>query len=561
MADAMAAVPGGEIVPGLETAAALGTGMIGGLVGNVAGVVKGLTSGKLGTAEGTQEAAKFGSDVGKAMVYEPRSAKARDFLALLGKAIEETKIAGLNPATAIPAAPAIAPAARQGAQAAERGAAAVAEAIPARAATAAMPGVGAAETAATALRAERAADLPVPVRLTKGELTRDAEQLRFERETAKSDAIGAPLRERAQEKNKAIAQNFDAWIDQTGSQLPGTGSLVDTGKSVDRALTAKAEFYKGKINQAYNEARAAGEMEAPVGVAPLAEFLNSPEAIAARATGNAGVINGVEKALETFGAIQRTPEGQIIPGQIKINDIERVRQMVNEISSPGTPDGRFGPIIKGLIDQSTEGAGGEIYRRARMLRREYAREFDDRAMITSLMSEKKGSVDRKVAYEKVFDTAILNGSLDDIRSLRRTLQTAGKEGDAAWKDLQAQTVKYIRDETLSNAARDTAGQPIPSFAKLNGAIEKLDKSGKLDFVFGKKGAEQLRQLRDVVGDLQPPPGVVNTSNTTATIMAALAETSVLGGPVLTGLRQLKNYAAERKMKKRVNEALSDQAAP
>ena len=82
-----------------------------------------------------------------------------------------------------------------------------------------MGSMGAAGVDMATIRRMAAEELPVPVRLTKGQAERSFEQQRFERETAKDPARGLPLRERFADQNEAILKNFDVWADETGAQL------------------------------------------------------------------------------------------------------------------------------------------------------------------------------------------------------------------------------------------------------------------------------------------------------------------------------------------------------
>ncbi|NVO08258.1 MAG: hypothetical protein HXX19_21000, partial [Rhodoferax sp.] len=74
---------------------------------------------------------------------------------------------------------------------------------------------GAAGTDMAAQRKATAAQLPVPVDnlLTKGMLSRDPAQLKFEVETSKLPEAGKPLRERVNAINQALLDNFDTAID------------------------------------------------------------------------------------------------------------------------------------------------------------------------------------------------------------------------------------------------------------------------------------------------------------------------------------------------------------
>ncbi|MEG8984267.1 hypothetical protein VCS94_19625, partial [Acinetobacter baumannii] len=78
--------------------------------------------------------------------------------------------------------------------------------------------MGAAQVDQATIRQALSQDLPYPVQLTEGQMTRDPAQLKFEVETAKDAELGAPLRQRQEEQHQVMQQNLDAFIDMTGSQ-------------------------------------------------------------------------------------------------------------------------------------------------------------------------------------------------------------------------------------------------------------------------------------------------------------------------------------------------------
>jgi hypothetical protein len=121
----------------------------------------------------------------------------------------------------------------------------------------------------------------------------------------------------------------------------------------------------------------------------------------------------------------------------------------------------------------------------------------------------------------------------------------------------------MKDQATKGVATDIRGNPIVSPHQLNKAIRELDADGKLDFVFGKKGAEQLRDLNEISKLVQTaPPGSVNTSNTSSAILAALAEAGVTGSitglpvPVLALGKALVARQKNAKLQNRINEALA-----
>lgn len=489
-----------------EAATSLATGATGGALGFIGGALGGLAgdvaSGKYGTQEGARMAGETAAEGAHKLTYEPRTPEGKEALAKISRFFSDTKLEGIGP-MALPQAQVAASEAKQigqAAQAVRQGARDLAAKLPSREPQ--MVGMGAANTADAALRRQRAEALPVPLKLTKGQAERTFEQQQFEREVAKNPILGAPLRERYAEQNQKILQNFDAWVDQTGAEA---GSLRATGEAVTQAVVEKSNKAKTQIRTAYDSARKAGDMQERIDVAPLQGYLDQHQAEAI----NAPVLTSVEAKLARVAS----------DGSASINDLEEVRKMVGRLSGKDAVNALFGREVKGVIDQMTEGRGGELYKRARALRQRYAQEFEDHGVVDKLLSMKPGTKDRSVAYEDVFAHSILNGSLDDVRTVRRTLQTAGPKGQQAWRELQGATLRHVRDEITNNVQIDQAGRSVVSPAKLNRLVTELDRDGKLDFLFGKQGAQQIRDINGIAQDaFTAPPGAVNHSNTASVLL-------------------------------------------
>ncbi len=731
----------GEQTIGLgEAGASLLSGAIAAPVGQLAGVARSLTGGKYGTREGVLQGQDTASDVSRAMTYQPRTGAGRDYAGKVGDVLSASKVAGLNPMVGMEAAALGSPLASAARQQAGRVGGAIAEApdairraLPSR--QPAMAGIGSAMTDQARQRIERAASLPVPLKLTKGQAERTFEQQQFERETAKAPKEGEPLRQRFAEQNERILKNFDSWLDQTGAE---SGGLRATGQKVVDAIVTKAKKAKGEIKAQYDKARASGEMQAPVDTGPLVSWLeaNEAEAVAAPAIdaiknkllkigaiqvdkagsiiaaapaaralpktlsqeirglggiklsempdtigeGRAGIDRkGVAVALfkkdaegldelatqlkakgfdidteavdggvqqlrdmlkdELEGRVKHYPLGsenqlgaarvdseavnQIMrqynqassdnaaafgfdasdPGYIQaernlvavrdanikalqtaqketpaidmglgssqfkskpvsINDLEAIRKAASNLGDDSS-NGHYMSEVKKVIDQMTEGVGGKEYKKARDLRIAYRNEFEDQAAINRLISTKPGTRDRAVAYEDVFNHSILKGSLDDVQNVAKTLKSAGAEGEQAWKELQGQTIQHLKDEITKNVATDIKGNRVVSAARLDRLVSEMDKDGKLDFIFGKKGGQQIRDVNDLAKDVfTAPPGSVNTSNT-ASILIGLLDTAVsgvsgvplpIGSAINYGVRKVKSKALE----KRVGQALNYQ---
>jgi len=243
-------------------------------------------------------------------------------------------------------------------------------------------------------------------------------------------------------------------------------------------------------------------------------------------------------------------------GQASINDLEELRKMVGRLGQRDATNGIFAREVKGIIDDLTDGHGGDLYRQARNLRQRYGQEFEDHAVIDKLLSTKPGTKDRAVAYEDVFAHSILQGSLDDVRTVRKVLQTAGPEGQQAWRELQGQTIQYLKDEITRNVQVDSAGNRVISPARLDRLVQELDRDGKLDFIFGKQGAQQIRDVNGIAQDVfTAPPGSVNTSNTASILTQTLNAVAsrftgipFVGSAANFAAKEVRNAADRRRVK-------------
>jgi hypothetical protein len=570
-----------KIVGTGEAALSTVTGLTGGAAGMVAGTIGGVAgsvlSGEFGTPEGVKNIERAAAKGAETLTYSPRTASGQEQAQAVGKAMQQViPVAPVLPGIPVAAKPAI-QSVRAGAQSAEAARAATLQAVRAKVMEAAarrqaandpamptpgtMGSVGAAGTDIATIRRQTAQELPVPLELTKGQATRNFEQQRFEQEIAKDPNKGSPIRDRVADQRQAIWKNFDVWVDETGSQLTEAGAV---GDAVTGALRQRAAADKARIRVAYKQAEKAGDMEVPVDLTPVADYLNANRAGRSAAP--------ILQVLADELKVQEVGTGSLAEGTLKVDPVrlkqaEEIRKAINRFAKNTDPnDMRVAGDLKRIIDTQTEGLGGGLYQQARVLRKQYADRYENFGLARDLMGMKRGTNDAQVAAEKVFQRAILTAPMADVRQLGLMLKSGGEPGRQAWAELQGATVRHIRDQAMRNAARDERGTPIPSVKALQDEIGKLDRAGKLDYMFGKKGAEQLRAIEELSKVVfTAPPGAVNTSNTASVLLAALdIATSGVAGfplPVMSGLRILTTHVKDRQIQKRINEALGIKPEP
>lgn len=593
-----------KLVGAGETGLTLLTGATGGTLGALGGTVGGLAASvansEFGTQQGVERVSEAAQKGAAALTYVPRGAAGREMVGDIGE------LASALPPV-LPIAPEITTAARS-APIAQQAAANASQAVnAARTIAPSIPGrirqapaqiadrvqrvlnrnpepkaaggsVGAAGADIAAQRQAQASNLPAPIDLTLGERTRSPEQLKFEAETAKLP-VGQALRERVAENNNKIYQNFDAYIDETGAQAT---TPRQTGISVDDALAKKAQNAKNEVRVAYKKAHDSAEAQAPVNPDEIVQIGQGDNAIQNSVVGyinskpaglnSTKLLDDARKLAVRLGIAELDENGQLIAKPSTVAKMEEFRKEVNGATGYEPSDIRDSTILKGLIDSTNEPHAGPLFQQARRLRENYAKQFEDRSVINKLLTTKRGTSDRNVALEDVFDHAVLKGSLDDVRQVRRVLtaheanapEGIVQAGNQAWKDLQGQTVAHIRDRTFKRSATDANGKPVASADGFVKAVAELDKEGKLDYMLGKKGAENMRDFRDVVQLVKtaPPEAAINTSNTAATVLAALGEAGAAGAitglpvPVLTTLKYLAGRSKDAKLRKKIDQALA-----
>lgn len=572
----------GETALTLATGAT--TGAAGMLAGGVAGAVNNLTNGKYGIPGGVEAGMQQGAE---SLTYAPRTESGQEQAAAVGGALHAALPAFPLTAELAAIGRGVAPAVAGARDVANAGARQVA-AIPAiansveRIRTAApaiaerverilrrnpdpvapTPGtLASGGSAATDMATQRRqiAD-EVGVKLTVGQETREQQQLRFEQETAKGEN-GGKIRERYSDQNAQVERHFDNLVDRTGAEVV---DLTEVGRKVDKVLRKELARDKAEVRVKYTTADKSPEALAPVVLDDAVQFLNdsAPDQAVSK------VLVAARAHAIKLGIAAEGEAGELVALPTTVKNAETFRRAVGAATDYEPTNIRNSAIIKGSVDTATEALAGPLYRDARRARENLGDKWQNRGVISDLMNNKRGMNDRKVVVEDIFKHIILDSDRAEVGHLRRVLHAGGEEGAQAWKELQGATVNWIKDRAFSNTATDGRGNTILSVSKLESAIKKLEQGKKLDFIFGKAGAQHMRDLVDLSKVIYTtPPGAVNTSNTASVLMAALAEAGVTGGmtglpvPVLSGLRLISMQVKNRRIQQRIEQALNHRAQP
>jgi polyhydroxyalkanoate synthesis regulator phasin len=411
--------------------------------------------------------------------------------------------------------------------------------------------VNASEVPKVQQRINNARSLLEPIELPRDIATRDFADIQFAREKAKEPEIGAPLRQNYAKINEQVIRNFDKEIEATGAQLTGIERGELGQRLNDVVNTVKKERYN-KIQDAYNAADTAGETLQQVPYKSITDYIADKRPTVVEQN---PILKQVKEELE-----HNDPNKT---GSISLRQMEDIRQLINSEVEPGTSNGFHGKKIREDIDKLTEGQGGALYQQARALNHQYMKEFEETPSVRNITSLKKNTTERNVPLETLAEKTMLSGPRSHVIEVFKTLENAGPEGQAMINELRGIVAEQIKNESLQSARLDVNGNPTVSADKLNKIINKLDKSGKLELIFGKQGAERYRTLNEVSKDIYTvPEGSVNTSNTGATVkgyLADIAASYTLSGvpaPIAHIGMMGKNEIIKRRDLNRINEFIN-----
>ena len=487
-------------------------------------------------------------------MYQPRSGASQDVLQSIGGAFEVAKIPPVVTTSMIPSyarmVQATPPQARQIGQTVQETGPRIAQALRQPEPQPTMSGVGAAEVPLAAQRVEMAKQLRVPIDISKGQATRTLADQQFEAETMKTypESVGKPLITAQELRNTKIGQNLDAYVEATGARVANEFYMRPTGDAVDTALRETANKSKTAYKSAYKTARESEEGQQKVNVQGIINQLDGMEAEAA----NAPVITSAKMKLNQLAK----------NGEMTLNEIEEVRKMVNRLSGDTPSNMAFGGDIRTMIDTVTQNAGGDLFKKARTLRTKFANEFENIGLIDDLLKTKPKSKDRIVALEDVFEHSIMKSDLDSLMALGRTLKKT-PNGRQAFKELQGQTIENIRNAITKNIETDSLGQRNFNPKQFDTIVKNLDKSGKLDYMFGKSGAQELRNLRDTAITINSPVKGINQSNTASAmdkVLNKLINRIPLVGPMVeAGAEALEKQKISKQVKESLNYSPSKMA--
>jgi len=371
-----------------------------------------------------------------------------------------------------------------------------------------------------------------PVPATSGQITRNVVQLRNEQNVSATEG-GAPIRKVYVDQNRALVDNLDT----LKGKIPAKATTPEqVGQSVqDSALRAKEAASKAQYDQLYKRARAT-EPDAKVSADPLYGFLDENPSVQ-----HVGFLKDwlnkakVETTTKQDGITVTVRKG------LTLNELHDLRVRANGIAKSGSPDAYWAGQVVRSVDQAMADspAGASAWKAANDAFKKHKAEFSDQKSVSQLVDD-KSPTDRRVALEDTWNKTVLGGSIQDLNNVKTSLLTGEfpetrAAGRGAWRDLQAQTIEYIKQQATKSAARFEDGTPNVTPAAMQQALRSIG-DAKIDAIFSKGTARQLRNIMQATRDVKgtPPPGYAGSgswANALAFLEKGLGKIPALGDVV------------------------------
>ena len=522
----------------IETPAALVGGLAGGVAAPLAAMYGQLSS---PAPQGSPAAMAAGEEMAskaRAQFYQPRTETAKQILGAVGGAMEglPPTLGGVGTSLNALVAPTMQQAGGMVRPAVKQAVAPIRNALTRE--QPAMVGMGAASTAEDLMRQQRLEQFGI--RATAGEREKNLAKQQFESEVQRGavtgisedtkTALSEQMRRFEAGKKQDIIRNFERMTAETGAEIADPTMVRAVGKLVDKTLNN--EFTKDFDNYKalYKKADDAGETLQQVPYQDLLDYINTKTPTAR------GKLDPILDSVAESLAMNDPGK----TGAISVRAAEDIYQQIGLVK-----DSASAKPMKKIITQMGEGAGGEFYQAARAAREKLSKKFEDVYRVDKLLGTKAGYADRQVALDDVFKYVVLDGSLEEMRTVTTLLKKAGPEGRQAYAELQGQTIQQMKDMLTKNDQM--------SFKNLNTFINQLDNEDKLVYMYGKAGRDQIMDLRDAIKDVVvKEPGAVNYPNTGGVVLRGLEALQSIGIP---GAKKVAQIARTSEIKGKVEKAL------
>ena len=228
------------------------------------------------------------------------------------------------------------------------------------------------------------------------------------------------------------------------------------------------------------------------------------------------------------------------PIMVTPRQAETIRQTANDLYAPNTAlDGtastsnRIISDVKEALDQDVGLAlGDDAYETARNAYAEFRRGLDPDQLSKFSRNQKsliRDLLEERIPAERVFERVVASKGYTaaDLRALKNYI--VGREGTinpvgaAAWRDLKAETIAYIRDSVFKGPLDELGGQSL-SRAALENMLNTRIGRDKLKIIFNKDELQFLDDMLSLSKIIEPIGGKIQGSGPTGQAVQQLERT-------------------------------------
>lgn len=396
----------------------------------------------------------------------------------------------------------------------------------------------------TAIRNRADAEsLPVPVKLMRGQATRDALQFAQEQNLRGIQGIGEPLTNRLTEQNRALVENLNAMGARNAPDpVSSGGTLAEHIRSIDETL-------KSKVGEAYDAVRnSAGQPAAMDGV----QFARNVRASLDEE------FQFLPK--EVQGTIEALSEGKL-PLTVKRAQVLDKAWTGLQSGAPisDTTDRAIEIAKQSLLDAPlTDSVGAEsiaAYKAAKSLARDRFQLIDSNPAYKAVIRGMKSA-----EPDQFFKRFVMSGTAREVESLKSLMQAA----DPKAPELIGRTLMGEIKRGSLNGSEESGAFSQAKFSKfVNDPVWKA----RLQSLLPTELVGNLQKLGRVAEVVQRPPvaSAVNTSNTGSAVVNAVKagafEKLNRVGSHIPGFATAAKTGAETAKQARLERAVSESLSP
>lgn len=357
-------------------------------------------------------------------------------------------------------------------------------------------------------------------RPTKGFVTRDPNDMRFEFDVKRTEA-GFPLEERQAFNNRMLTEAAEKLKTGIGAETDDAANLVAGLQSVDQELDdAVGILYK----QAEDSIGASTKVSLSKTGAEIDDLMDDVKA---------GLIPEVDAWLNKAKrlGVEIDESGDLV-GEITVKQAESLRKKANRLlaGKPEEVSRAMGKIKSGLDDDVLQHAGKDVFGEGRKLAAERFNTLHSKEPAKKIV---KDLISGKIDPDKAFRKIVINGGARDVQAVKDALlKTSAKSQLGSWNELRANTVKHAIDEATKYGGPNMMGQQSWSGLNFRKALEQQIGKKNLKVLFSEEELADLYKISRVGENLTTlPPNVYNPGTASSGMNWVERIVSKVPGPI------------------------------